>query len=160
MRSMIFPKRWKSIAAILATAVAVTVTLSPGAAHADLAFRKKPADKGASAAHPSGGELGGTEADAAASKAPPKLQAQDPDDPSAAEAKAKAAQAALVAKAPPPPPPPEPVYKHWKFWAVTGAVVVGAIALVWGGSALIHAANGGDPKSCNSADIGCFGEGR
>jgi hypothetical protein len=26
-----------------------------------------------------------------------------------------------------------PFYEKWQFWAIAGAVVVGAIALIWGG---------------------------
>ncbi|HVR61700.1 MAG TPA: hypothetical protein VMU50_07355, partial [Polyangia bacterium] len=115
------------------------------------------------AAQPTGGDeitSGGAAAD---KKEPLKLQAQDPDDPGKMQAKedaaaAAAAQAALVAKAAPPPGPP--FYKRWKFWAVTGAVVVGVVALAWGGSAIAHAANGGDVKACPAMNIGCFGEGR
>jgi hypothetical protein len=132
-------------------------------ARADVAFRKKAPPAKTDAAQPTGGEVvPGSEAAAPASKEPPKLQAQDPDDPGKVAAKeeaAAAAQAALVAK-PAPPPPGPPIYKQWKFWAVAGAAVVGAIALVWGGSALVHAANGGDVKSCPSTDVACFGEGR
>ncbi|HEX3696844.1 MAG TPA: hypothetical protein VH374_15805 [Polyangia bacterium] len=156
---MIFPGQWKSIVAPVAVVVAVAVALgtSPGVARADVAFRKKPAAKAEPAA--TGGEPG-TDADTAP-KGPIKLQAQDPDDPGNAEAKAAAAAAAaaLVAK-PVPPPPGPPIYKQWKFWAVAGAAVVGAVALVWGTSALVHAANGGDVKSCPNTDVGCFGEGR
>ena len=54
-----------------------------------------------------------------------------------------------------------PFYEKWQFWAIAGAVVVGAIVLVWGGSALYHTINGGDVRPCNvDFKDRCFGEGR
>jgi hypothetical protein len=142
---MISPRRWQWGLAIIAGVVALAT--SAGSPRAELAFRKKPAAQ-APAPAPTGGELGTDGAGTpAAPKGPVKLQAQDPDAP-------------LVKPLPPPPPQGPPLYKQWKFWAVTGAIVVGAVALVWGGSALLHAANGGDVKSCPMNSAGCFGEGR
>ena len=43
----------------------------------------------------------------------------------------------------------EAFYEKWQFWAVTGGVVVGAVALVFGGKALYHSLNGGDVRPCN-----------
>lgn len=54
-----------------------------------------------------------------------------------------------------------PFYEKWQFWAVAGAVVVGAVLLVLGGQALYHTINGGDVRPCNVDFQGrCFGEGR
>jgi hypothetical protein len=54
-----------------------------------------------------------------------------------------------------------PFYEKWQFWAIAGGVVVGAIALIWGGQALAHQINGGDVRPCNMMFDGrCFGEGR
>lgn len=50
-------------------------------------------------------------------------------------------------------------YEKWQFWAITGGIVVGAVALVLGGSALYHSVNGGDVRPCNPMFIGCFGQG-
>ncbi len=156
-----FPRVTAVAPATLAVLLAAVLGIAPDAAHADVAFRKKAPPAKTEPAQPTGGEIvPGSEA-APASKEPPKLQAQDPDDPGKVAAKeaAAAAAAAVVAK-PVPPPPGPPIYKQWKFWAVAGVAVVGAIALVWGGSALGHAANGGDVKSCPPTDVACFGEGR
>ena len=52
-------------------------------------------------------------------------------------------------------------YEKWQFWAIAAAVVVGAVAVIWGGSALAHQINGGDVRPCNMMFNGrCFGEGR
>jgi hypothetical protein len=53
----------------------------------------------------------------------------------------------------------EAFYQKWQFWAVTGGIVVGAVALFFGGRALYHSVNGGDVRPCNSAFLGCFGQG-
>jgi hypothetical protein len=54
-----------------------------------------------------------------------------------------------------------PFYEKWQFWAIAGAVVVGAVALIWGGSALYHTLNGGDVRPCNpDFQMRCFGEGQ
>jgi hypothetical protein len=54
-----------------------------------------------------------------------------------------------------------PFYEKWQFWAIAGGVIVGAIALIWGGQALAHQINGGDVRPCNMDFMGrCFGEGR
>ena len=54
-----------------------------------------------------------------------------------------------------------PLYEKWQFWAVVGAVLVGGIALFFGGRALYHTVNGGDVRPCNLDFQGrCFGEGR
>lgn len=167
---MIFSSGWQSIFRRFARVAPATVTvvlaallgIAPETAHADVAFRKKAPPAKTNAAQPSGGDTGAADSAASAEKTDPaKLQAQDPDDPTSLQAKeaaAAAAQAALVAKAAPPPGPP--IYKRWKFWAVVGVAVVGAVALVWGGSVLAHRANGGDVMSCPATNIGCFGEGR
>jgi hypothetical protein len=54
-----------------------------------------------------------------------------------------------------------PFYEKWQFWAITGAVLVGAVALFFGGRALYHTINGGDVRPCNmSFQTRCFGEGQ
>lgn len=50
-------------------------------------------------------------------------------------------------------------YQRWQFWAVTGAIVVGAVAAVWGGVTLYHTIHGGDVRPCNKAFLGCAGQG-
>jgi hypothetical protein len=52
-----------------------------------------------------------------------------------------------------------PFYQRWQFWAITGAVVVGAVAAVWGGATLYHSIHGGDVRPCMSTLIGCYGQG-
>ena len=52
-------------------------------------------------------------------------------------------------------------YEKWQFWAIAGAVVVAAVGIIWGGSALYHQLNGGDVRPCAVDFQGrCFGEGR
>jgi len=53
----------------------------------------------------------------------------------------------------------EAFYQKWQFWAVTGGIVVGAVALIFGGQALYHSINGGDVRPCNPSFLGCFGKG-
>jgi hypothetical protein len=53
----------------------------------------------------------------------------------------------------------EAFYQKWQFWAVTGGIVVGAVALFFGGTALYHSLNGGDVRPCNPSFLGCFGQG-
>ena len=53
----------------------------------------------------------------------------------------------------------EAFYQRWQFWAVTGGIVVGAVALFFGGKALYHSINGGDVRPCNPSFLGCFGQG-
>ena len=53
----------------------------------------------------------------------------------------------------------EAFYQKWQFWAVTGGIVVGAVALIFGGKALYHSINGGDVRPCNPSFIGCDGQG-
>ena len=53
----------------------------------------------------------------------------------------------------------EAFYQRWQFWAVTGGIVVGAVALFFGGQALYHSVNGGDVRPCNPSFLGCFGQG-
>jgi hypothetical protein len=50
-------------------------------------------------------------------------------------------------------------YEKWQFWAVTGGIAVGAVALFFGGRALYHSINGGDIRPCNADFIGCYGQG-
>jgi hypothetical protein len=53
----------------------------------------------------------------------------------------------------------EAFYQKWQFWAVTGGIVVGAVALFFGGKALYHSINGGDVRPCNPSFIQCYGQG-
>jgi len=53
----------------------------------------------------------------------------------------------------------EAFYQKWQFWAVTGGIVVGAVALIFGGRALYHSINGGDVRPCNPSFIHCYGQG-
>jgi hypothetical protein len=53
----------------------------------------------------------------------------------------------------------EAFYQKWQFWAITGGIVVGAVALIFGGKALYHSINGGDVRPCNPAFINCYGQG-
>jgi hypothetical protein len=53
----------------------------------------------------------------------------------------------------------EAFYQKWQFWAVTGGIVVGAVALIFGGQALYHSINGGDVRPCNPMFVGCGGQG-
>jgi hypothetical protein len=92
--------------------------------------------------------------------APTADQAEDsdkPKDPSLLDKKEADAALAKQKQAPVGPP----FYEKWQFWAIAGAVIVGAVVLVWGGSALYHTINGGDVRPCNTTfQDRCFGEGR
>src|SRR5262245_56603943 len=65
-----------------------------------------------------------------------------PKDPSLLDK--KPADAALEQQKQPPVGPP--FYEKWQFWAIAGAVVVGAVVLIFGGQALYHTINGGDVR--------------
>jgi hypothetical protein len=54
----------------------------------------------------------------------------------------------------------EAFYQKWQFWAVSGGIAVGLVALVWGSLTLYHSANGGDVRPCNPSFLGCFGQGQ
>jgi len=83
--------------------------------------------------------------------------ADKPKDPSLLDKKPADAAVAQQQQAPIGPP----FYEKWQFWAIAGAVVVGAVALIWGGSALYHTINGGDVRPCNpDFQMRCFGEGQ
>jgi hypothetical protein len=90
--------------------------------------------------------------------APEAPQAEDTDRPKDKSLLAKQpADAAVAQKGQ---ADQEAFYQKWQFWAITGGVIVGAVALVWGGSALYHSLNGGDVRPCNPMFIGCFGQGQ
>jgi hypothetical protein len=90
--------------------------------------------------------------------APEAPQAEDTDRPKDKSLLAKQpADAAVAQKGQ---AGQEAFYQKWQFWAITGGVIVGAVALVWGGSALYHSLNGGDVRPCNPMFIGCFGQGQ
>lgn len=66
----------------------------------------------------------------------------------------KPADAAVASKA------QEPAfYEKWQFWAITGGIVVGAVAAIYGGITLYHSLNGGDVRPCNPMFISCAGQG-
>ena len=50
-------------------------------------------------------------------------------------------------------------YQRWQFWAITGGIVVGAVAAIWGGTVLYHSMRGGDVRPCNSTFLTCAGQG-
>jgi hypothetical protein len=88
---------------------------------------------------------------------PLNLQVADP----AVEPPKVDAPSAIPPSAPPATPDSDqPFYKTPRFWVFAGLALVGAVAVVWGGSQLIHEINGGDPKSCGAMSIACAGEGR
>ncbi len=89
--------------------------------------------------------------------APEANQAEDTDRPHDKSLLAKQpADAAVAQKGQ---ADQEAFYEKWQFWAVTGAIVVGAVGLIVGGSYLYHSASGGDVRPCNSMFIGCYGQG-
>ncbi|MDB4981596.1 MAG: hypothetical protein JWM82_2348 [Myxococcales bacterium] len=142
------------------------MAITGGSARADLVFRKKaPAatDTGLEGS-PSGGEPAAEAAGVPAATAP---QSEDKDYPELqADKEKKAADAALARQARKAQLDREkekgtPLYEKWEFWAITGAVVVGAVLTVWGGSAILHQMNGGDIQGCPAtATDRCFGQGR
>jgi hypothetical protein len=164
---MTAPRVWKR--GFVTTAAVLVVVLGAGVAHADVVFRKKvPAatDDTGLEGSPSG-SADGTAPTEGTSTTPSASQADDKDFPEAQSQREKArADAALarqlknaeLAKEKEGPP----IYKKWQFWAVAGAILVGGIALIWGGSAIVHEVNGGDIKGCSAMNspAGCFGEGR
>ena len=132
-------RKWTlSAGIVIALVVTLPLVAIPRVAHADLG--DEPSSKSAS----------GSTAD----------QAEDSDKPKDPSLLDKTAADAAVAKQKEAPVGP-PFYEKWQFWAIAGAVVVGAIALIWGGQALAHQLNGGDVRPCNMDFQGrCFGEGR
>ena len=135
--SPLAPFRKWTLSAGIAIALVVTLPLLGlrGLAHADLG--DEPSSKSSSSD-------GINQAD----------DSDKPKDPSLLDK--KPADAAVAQKQAPVGPP---FYEKWQFWAIAGAVVVGAIALIWGGEALAHQLNGGDVRACNMTFQGCFGEG-
>ena len=128
-------RKWTLSAGI---SIALVVTLSvvglPRVAHADL----------------------GDEPSSKSSTADQVEDNDKPKDPSLLDK--KPADAAVAQKQQPAGPP---IYTKWQFWAIAGAVVVGAVILVLGGRALYHTINGGDVRPCNPTFMDrCFGEGQ
>jgi hypothetical protein len=161
----------------------MVVAANAGAAHAEVAFRKKKpptTDSTGTEAAPTGGDQkaagdsagaasGGAAAGGEAAPAedttpkPAVPQAEDPDRPHDPSLLAKPRTGADVTTEKQGRPQDEgpPFYKKWQFWAITGAIVVGAVAAVWGGSKLVHEANGGDIRPCNMmVFVTCQGQGR
>jgi uncharacterized membrane protein len=170
---MTAPPVWKRGFASLSAVLVVVMVV--GSAHAEVVFRKKapPADNAEAA--PSGGEVeGSTEAAPAKTGAegeapgPSATQADDKDFPEAQAQRDKArADAALQRQMKNAELAKErergtPWYKESSTWWIAGGVVVGAVLLFIGGSAILHQMNGGDVRGCNMTMFGmnCFGEGR
>jgi hypothetical protein len=164
MPPMTSPRVWKRgfVAAGTVLVMATAMAIPAGATPIEPLFRKKPpasADEPAGEAAPSGGE---------AAPLPTAPQADDKDYPELqAEKEKKAADAALARQAKRAQierdqERGEPIYKKWEFWAITGAVVVGAALTIWGGTAVWHQMRGGDVAACDPtiATDGCFGKGR
>ena len=92
------------------------------------------------------------------SKTEYKPQAEDADRPHDKSLLEKTpADAAVASKAQ---QSDEAFYQRWQFWAISGAILVGAAAAIWGGITLYHTVHGGDVRPCNTAAfIGCYGQG-
>jgi hypothetical protein len=153
--------------ALVVVASLMAIPITGGAAKAELVFRKKPPaateDSGLEGS-PSGGEPGQEATGVPAATAP---QSADTDYPELqADKEKKAADAALAKQARNAQLDREkergtPIYDKWEFWAITGAVVVGAVLTIWGGSAVLHQINGGDIQPCPvTANDKCWGQGR
>jgi hypothetical protein len=98
-----------------------------------------------------------TEAPPAMKTYSPQAEDQDrPHDKSLLEktpADAAVASKAQAAEAP-------AFYQRWQFWAVTTAIVVGAVAAIWGGETLYHSLHGGDIRPCKAPpNLACAGQG-
>jgi hypothetical protein len=171
MPAMTAPPVWKR--GFVSLGAVLVVVMVAGAARAEVVFRKKAptsTDSTAEEASPSGGELGTEAAEGApaAEKTSSAAQAEDKDSPEAQAQRDQArADAALKRQARNEQLKAErekgtPFYQKWQFWAITGGVVVGAVLAIWGGSALLHQAGGGDVRGCSMTTFqtGCFGEGR
>ncbi|HEY7375841.1 MAG TPA: hypothetical protein VIF57_27025 [Polyangia bacterium] len=139
--SPLAPFRKWIVRATVVVALVVTLPLVGlrGVAHADLG--DEPSSKSSSS---SSGDLN---------------QVEDNDKPKDLLEK-KPADAAVEQKKQAPVAGPA-FYEKWQFWAIAIGVVVGAVALIWGGQALAHQINGGDVRPCNMMfQDRCFGEGR
>ena len=173
MPPMTAPPVWKRGFASLSAALVVVMVV--GSAHAEVVFRKKAPPADGAEASPSGGEAGAeaspasaTEGGEAASSAPGAAQAEDKDFPEAQAQRDKArADAALQrqmknAELAKQREQGTPWYKEQSTWWIAGGVVVGAVLLFIGGSAILHQMNGGDVRACNMMAFGnnCFGQGR
>jgi hypothetical protein len=124
------------LSAGIAVALVVTVSLLGlrGVAHADLGDNSK-----------SSSDMG---------------QVDDSDKPKDLDKKPAATEPGVDLTKKPAPAPSEPFYTRWQFYAIAGAVVVGALIVIFGGRALAHQLNGGDVRPCNMDFMGrCFGEG-
>ena len=133
MSTLAPPREWTLSAAVaIALTVTMTVVSLPRVARADVG-------------------------DEPSSKSSDLSQVEDNDKPKDASLlDKKPADAAVQQQA----VPSAPFYENWKFWAIAGVVVVGAVALVLGGYYLSHSANGGDVRPCAMDFQGrCFGEG-
>jgi len=141
--SPLAPFRKWTVRATVVVALVVTLPLVGlrGVAHADLG--DEPSSKSSSSSSSSSGDMN---------------QVEDNDKPKDLLGK-KPADAAVEQKKQAPVGPA--FYEKWQFWAIAIGVVVGAVALIWGGQALAHQVNGGDVRPCNMMfQDRCFGEGR
>ena len=139
--SPLAPFRKRTLSAGIAATLIVALILVglPGAARADLG--DEPSSKSKSSSSDGMGQVD---------------DGDKPKDPSLLDK--KPADAAVAQQQAPAGPP---FYTKWQFWAIAGAVVVGAIALIWGGQALAHQLNGGDVRPCSpDFKMRCFGEGQ
>ena len=88
---------------------------------------------------------------------PEASQVEDGDRPKDSILDKKPADEAVAAKKAG--PPKTPFYEKWQFWALTGGIVVGAIAAVLVGQQIAHQMSGGDARPCNAAFTLCTGDG-
>jgi len=135
--SPLAPFRKRTLSAGIAVALVVTISLLGlrGVAHADLG--DEPSSKSTSD------------------------QVDDSDKPKDLDKKPATEPGTDLTKKPAPAVASEPFYERWQFWAIAGAVVVGAVVVILGGRALAHQLNGGDVRPCNpDFNMRCFGEGR
>jgi hypothetical protein len=93
------------------------------------------------------------------SKTDYKPQAEDQDRPKDKSLLEKTpADAAVASKAQSGEQPA--FYQRWQFWAITGGIVVGAVAAIWGGAVLYHTIRGGDVRPCSvPPNLACAGQG-
>jgi hypothetical protein len=93
------------------------------------------------------------------SSKPSAGQAEDSDRPKDGILDKKPADEAVAAKKAQE-APKTPFYEKWQFWALTGGIVVGAIAAILVGQQIANQMAGGDARPCNPDFTGCFGDGQ
>jgi hypothetical protein len=92
------------------------------------------------------------------SSKPSADQAEDSDKPKDGILDKKPADEAVAAKKAE--APKTPFYEKWQFWALTGGIVVGAIAAILIGGQIAHQMSGGDARPCNPSFTRCYGDGQ